>query len=63
LIQQIQQVLIYNNYAIDENELNGTFGPKTQSALALYQRQNQLPIGNLNIKTLDHMAIEYQLNY
>lgn len=39
--------------------INNIIGTKTKAALVNFQKKNNLPIGNLNIETLDMLGVDY----
>ncbi len=49
-IQQIQEALIENGY--DPGPINNVLGPQTRQALIQFQKDLNLPVGNLNIETM-----------
>ena len=51
----IQKFLKDNDYQV---EINGVLDEKTESALFLFQKENELPVGFFNIETLSKMGIE-----
>ena len=57
LNNQIQLALIQKGY--DAGPSDGIIGTKTKAALVKFQKDNNLPIGNLNIETLDALGIDY----
>lgn len=57
LNQQIQQALIKRGY--DADPTSRVIGTRTKAALVKFQKNNNLPIGNLNIKTMDALGIDY----
>ena len=57
LIRQIQGALRDGGY--DSGSIDNIIGTKTKAALVAFQRDNGLPIGNLNIETMDALGIDY----
>ncbi|NND94870.1 MAG: peptidoglycan-binding protein [Flavobacteriales bacterium] len=58
-IRQIQEALMGAGYDIGPAGADNVLGGDTRSALKQYQRDNNLPIGNLNIETLEALGIQY----
>lgn len=54
-IISIQQALKARGY--DPGPLDDVFGAQTKAALITYQRDNGLPVGNLNLETLEHLGV------
>jgi len=57
LLEEIQTVLQKEN--IYQGFITGRFDSETKQALTTYQKQNDLPVGNLDFATLDAMHINY----
>jgi len=57
LNRQIQIAL--RNEGYDPGLIDNVIGTKTKAALVKFQKNNSLPIGNLNIETLDVLGIDY----
>jgi hypothetical protein len=57
LIIDIQNGLVDNGYI--ELNITGKLDSKTKSILTEYQKANGLPIGNLNIETMNSLKINY----
>ena len=57
LINEVQGFLSQNNYL--SGTINGKMNNKTKEALKKYQKENSLPIGQLDFQTLDLMGIGY----
>jgi peptidoglycan hydrolase-like protein with peptidoglycan-binding domain len=53
----IQKALRAKGYdpGLDDNVL----GPRTNAAIIKYQKDNNLPSGNLNLETLKSLGVEY----
>lgn len=58
-VTEIQMLLIENDYILDFKEPTGKFCNKTKSGLVKYQQSNNLPVGQLDIETLNLMEIEF----
>ena len=58
LYQEIQSTLVENGYDIGAHGVNGNMNDKTKAALVKYQKDNQLPIGALDIETLASLGIK-----
>lgn len=54
-IIQIQKALKANGY--DPGPIDDVFGPLTKAALIRYQKDKGLPVGNLNIETLNALGV------
>lgn len=57
--KQIQQSLMNAGYDIGPAGADNILGAQTRAALMQYQRDNNLPVGNLNKETLDHLGVRY----
>lgn len=55
-VQDVQRALKARGY--DPGPIDGILGLKTQTALRQFQNDNKLPIGNLNIKTLQALGLK-----
>ena len=55
MVRNIQRSLKDKGY--NPGPIDGVLGVQTQTALKQYQTDNTLPIGNLNIKTLEHLGV------
>lgn len=58
-IRQIQQALIAAGYDVGVAGADNVMGADTRAALMQYQKDNNLPVGNLNIETLQKLGIKY----
>ncbi|NNC82642.1 MAG: peptidoglycan-binding protein [Flavobacteriales bacterium] len=58
-IRQIQEALIDAGYDIGPAGADNVLGGDTRAALMQYQRDNGLPVGNLNIETLQTLGVQY----
>lgn len=58
LYQNIQLALIANGY-LQDTIPDGKIGKTTKEALVKYQKSNELPVGSLDLETLDHLGVEY----
>ncbi|MCI5056395.1 MAG: peptidoglycan-binding protein [Flavobacteriales bacterium] len=56
-IEQIQRALLGEGYDIGPHGVDNVFGRNTIKALTKYQEDNDLPIGNLNIETLEYLGV------
>lgn len=54
-IRSVQQALKDKGY--DPGPIDGVLGSQTKAALQKYQGDNGLPVGNLNIKTLESLGV------
>ncbi len=57
--RQIQNALVVKGYDIGPAGADNILGGQSRAALMQYQRDNNLPVGNLNTETLDHLGIKY----
>jgi len=57
--RQIQLALMNKGYDIGPAGADNVLGGQSRAALMQYQRDNNLPVGNLNTETLDHMGVKY----
>ena len=55
-VQDVQRALKSRGY--DPGPIDGVMGLKTQTALKQFQNDNNLPVGNLNIKTLEALGVK-----
>jgi hypothetical protein len=58
-ISQIQEALIAKGYNVGDAGADNVMGSATRNALIKYQRDNKLPVGNLNMETLQSLGIKY----
>lgn len=58
LITQVQRALIAKGYNVGPAGVDNVFGTDTKAALVKYQRDNGLPVGNLDKETLKSLGIE-----
>lgn len=58
-IGKIQQQLLDSGYDLGEGGVDKMLGPSTRAALMEYQKDHNLPIGNLNLETLESLGIPY----
>ncbi|MDX1597396.1 MAG: peptidoglycan-binding domain-containing protein [Marinobacter sp.] len=56
VVQRLQQALEAKGY--DPVWIDGVYGSKTRAALIAYQKDNNLPSGNLTIASLEHLGVE-----
>ncbi len=59
IVLLIQEKLFEKGY-LRYQDINGTINGRTKSALESYQHSHELPVGNLNIETLEHLGVDYQ---
>lgn len=59
LILNIQQTLIDNGYGLGPHGATGSVNDATKSALLKYQRDNALPVGQLDLETLEKLGVMY----
>lgn len=57
LKEQIQQAL--TDYEYYTGPINGLIGTETKAALVKFQKDNALPIGSLDIETMEALEIDY----
>ncbi len=57
LVMKIQEKLKWNK--LYKGELNGNIDEDTKQAVSAFQRMNKLPVGPLNIESLDVLGIAY----
>jgi len=57
--RQIQLALMDKGYDIGPAGADNVLGAQSRAALMQYQRDNNLPVGNLNTETLDHLGVKY----
>ena len=58
-ISQIQNALISRGYSLPKYGADNDFGTETKEALKKFQRDNGLPIGNLDFETLKALGVQY----
>ncbi len=58
-IAQIQKALIAQGYSVGNHGVDNIFGNDTKVALTQFQKDNNLPVGNLNVETLKALNIAY----
>ncbi len=56
-VSKLQQTLLDRGY--DPGPIDGIIGSKTNAALERFQADNNLPIGGLNLDTLDALGLQY----
>ena len=59
LYRNIQKALISNGYYVGPNGADGQLDATSRAALVHYQKDFNLPIGSLDIETLEHMGVDY----
>lgn len=58
LVAQVQRALIAKGYSVGPSGVDNVLGKDTRSALVKYQKDNGLPVGNLNTETLKSLGIK-----
>lgn len=58
-IRQIQGALIASGYDVGDAGVDNVMGANTRAALMQYQKDNNLPVGNLNLETLQSLGVSY----
>ena len=56
-IRQVQQALKDKGY--DPGPVDGVMGVRTKSALTQYQKDRGLPVGQLDLETLNSLGVQY----
>lgn len=56
VIHALQEKLLASGYQLEKN---GIMDDATKAALWKYQKDNRLPVGSVNIKTLEQMGLKY----
>ena len=59
VVSQIQAALKKKGYDIGPKGVDGVLGTDTKAALVKYQKDNSLPIGNLNIETMKSLGVRF----
>ncbi len=57
LYRQIQEALIAKGYSVGAAGADGTFGAASKAALVKFQRDNGLPVGQMDIETLKSLGV------
>ncbi|MFT5724874.1 MAG: hypothetical protein ACI9JN_001997 [Bacteroidia bacterium] len=57
LVRQVQRALIGKGYSVGPARDDNILGVDTRAGLLKYQRENGLPVGNLNKETLKHLGV------
>ncbi|MBT8231591.1 MAG: peptidoglycan-binding protein [Saprospiraceae bacterium] len=57
--KKIQSKLLELGYKIGPKGVTGEFDAKSKAALTSFQKENQLPQGNIDFQTLDALGVEY----
>jgi Putative peptidoglycan binding domain len=60
IIRQIQLALMANGYDLGLKKADNIMSRSTKTALTKYQKENGLPIGNLNFETLKSLGVKYE---
>jgi len=58
-IGNIQRALISNGFDLGSGGADRMLGPSTRAALLKYQKDQGLPVGGLNIETLNSLGVIY----
>ena len=56
-VQELQLALVEKGYDLGESGVNSNLGQETKAALVLYQRENDLPVGQMDFETLASLGI------
>jgi hypothetical protein len=59
VVKQIQDALTKKGYSVGPRGSDNVMGLDTKTALVKYQKDNNLPVGNLNIETLKSLGVKY----
>jgi hypothetical protein len=59
VVSQIQTALKKKGYDIGPKGVDGVLGTDTKAALVKYQKDNNLPVGNLNIETMKSLGVKF----
>lgn len=60
VVRQIQEALIKRGYPVGTKGADNVLGLDTRAALVKYQKDNHLPVGNLNLETLKALGVKYE---
>lgn len=58
LVRQVQRALMAKGYTVGPARDDNILGKDTRAALIKYQKDNGLPVGNMNKETLKHLKID-----
>jgi hypothetical protein len=58
LVRRVQRALMAKGYSVGPARDDNILGKDTRAALIKYQRDNSLPVGNMNTETLKHLGID-----
>jgi hypothetical protein len=59
-VLQIQVALMAKGYDLGLKKADNIMSSSTKTALSKYQKENGLPIGNLNFETLKSLGVKYE---
>lgn len=57
LVRRVQNALLKNGYNVGKDGANNVLGAETKTALVKYQRDNGLPVGQLDFETLKSLGV------
>ncbi|MFM2224843.1 MAG: hypothetical protein RJA07_1045 [Bacteroidota bacterium] len=60
VVKQIQDALTKKGYSVGPRGSDNVLGLDTRTALVKYQKDNHLPVGNLNLETLKSLGVKYE---
>ncbi len=58
LVRRVQEALMAKGYALPQYGADNNLGEETKAALVKFQRENNLPIGQLDIETLKALGVK-----
>ncbi|MFT6745158.1 MAG: hypothetical protein ACJAR8_001719, partial [Bacteroidia bacterium] len=58
LVRQVQRALLAKGYTVGPAGTDNVLGKDTRAALIKYQKDNNLPVGNMNVETMKHLGIK-----
>jgi len=59
MVNKIRGKLSQAGFNINDTDYNGSLGKDTKQALINYQKEHDLPVGNLDRKTMEHLGIPF----